>query len=86
MAVENPGYQFYNTVLGKPKFILAPMVEQSELAFRLLCKEYGAQLCYTPMWHAGVFITDAEYRKAALQSCPLDRPLIVQVSGHLSLI
>lgn len=81
-SAQNMGYDFYNTVLGKPKHILAPMVEQSELAFRMLLHDYGAQLFYTPMWHAGIFVKDAPYRKAALDSCPEDRPLIVQFCAN----
>ncbi|CAD7940364.1 unnamed protein product [Amoebophrya sp. A120] len=43
------GFDWYENVLDSPRHICAPMVDQSELAFRLLCLDYGTDLCYTPM-------------------------------------
>lgn len=72
---------FYLNVLKCPKLIAAPMVDQSELAFRILLRKYKAQLCYTPMFHAVNFARDAKYRKDNFSTNPDDRPLIVQVGN-----
>lgn len=64
------------------QYILAPMVGASELAFRLLCRKYGAQLAYTPMMSSTKFATDATYRADEFQTVPEDRPLVCHFSAN----
>ena len=63
------------------KYILAPMVGASELAFRILCRKYGAQLAYTPMMSSEQFAQDEDYRKSEFQTIPEDRPLVCHFSA-----
>ena len=59
-------------------------MDQSELAFRMLTRRHGAQLCYTPMFHSRLFAESEEYRHRMFEQHMQDRPLIVQVFDYLS--
>ena len=65
MEANSDPYDFFNSI-GRPKFISAPMVEQSELAFRILVRRYGADLAFTQMIHARNFEKDPKYRKECI--------------------
>lgn len=80
--LESDNYKFFKNVLGSPKFIVAPMVDQSELPFRMQTRKYGAQLVYTQMFNANSYVNSPEYREYNMRTCPQDRPLIVQFAGH----
>ena len=41
-------WSFWDAI-GRPRYVCAPMVDQSELAFRQLVRRYGCELCYSPM-------------------------------------
>ncbi|TVY47667.1 tRNA-dihydrouridine(16/17) synthase [NAD(P)(+)] [Lachnellula occidentalis] len=72
------GRAFYESI-GSPKFILAPMVDQSELAWRMLTRSFMPTsspkdlLAYTPMLHARLFAQTPKFRYNHFQ--PLRTPL-----------
>ncbi|KAI9368755.1 hypothetical protein BJX61DRAFT_199843 [Aspergillus egyptiacus] len=61
------GRAFYENI-GSPKYIVAPMVDRSEFAWRMLTRSFMAPeesksvLAYSPMLHARLFKQDAGYR------------------------
>lgn len=68
--IETPGH-----------LLLAPMADVTNLAFRLLCRQHGADLTYTEMISADALIN--ENRKSFLKglSSSEDRPFGVQIVG-----
>ncbi|KAI1384543.1 FMN-linked oxidoreductase [Hypoxylon trugodes] len=67
------GRAFYESI-GSPKFVLAPMVDQSEFAWRMLTRSFltpaenSKLLAYTPMFHARLFEETAKYRESHFEA------------------
>ena len=71
-----------NAMRHDKALVVAPMVDQSDLPFRLLARKYGSNLCYTPMIHSRLLVTMKNYRKKFMvQQLEMDRPLIAQLCG-----
>ncbi|KAK4157976.1 dihydrouridine synthase [Chaetomidium leptoderma] len=74
-AVKKPklhGRAFYESI-GSPKYIVAPMVDQSEFAWRMLSRSFLPEsqqsniLAYSPMFHARLFGESQKYRDQHFQ-------------------
>ena len=67
-----------------PVFVCAPMVAQSELAFRLLVRRHGVHLAFTPMMNAGCLVRGRAYFERNFDGGKhaADRPLVAQVAGN----
>ena len=77
-------WEFYRS-MGSPRWVAAPMVDQSELPFRLLCRRYGTELAYTPMVHAACYLREKKSKRNEAFFCnsaPGDWPLIAQLCGN----
>ena len=78
------GRAFYES-LGSPKHILAPMVDQSEFAWRMLTRSFlppdlrTSILAYSPMLHAKLFAEGPKYRASHFE--PLKPPLSLAQPG-----
>ncbi|EEB05178.1 tRNA dihydrouridine synthase Dus1 [Schizosaccharomyces japonicus yFS275] len=83
IAKKLHGRAFYESI-GSPKRILAPMVDQSELPWRILARRSGADMCFTPMFHSRLFSESKDYRDKVFSTkdIPEEKPLIVQFCGN----
>ena len=80
--IQKKAWDHWNK-MNPGQFWAAPMVGQSEQAYRMFVRAHGATCCHTPMIDASGYARSEEYRKEfGMQDVePADKPLVVQLGG-----
>lgn len=87
LASGAAGQNWFRRLFDQPAYVVAPMVDQSEHTFRVLCRRHGATLAYTPMFSSRQWVESEQYRRTIFGPTEGsveadDRPLVVQFAGN----
>lgn len=77
------GMKIGNVDLGDRPLLLAPMEDVTDPSFRFMCKEFGADMVYTEFISSDGLIRDAAKSVAKLRIDDSERPVGIQIYGHL---
>jgi nifR3 family TIM-barrel protein len=66
----------------KSAFTLAPLAGYTDIAFRLLCREQGAALCFSEMISCHGLVYGQKKTLEMLKTVPGERPVAFQIFGH----
>ncbi|MBP5589169.1 MAG: tRNA dihydrouridine synthase DusB [Bacteroidales bacterium] len=68
--------------LGDKPVLLAPMEDITDPSFRLICKDYGADMMYTEFISSDGLIRDGEKSVRKLTILDVERPVGIQIYGN----
>ena len=68
--------------LGEFPVLLAPMEDVTDPAFRLMCKEFGADMVYTEFISADALIRSVARTEQKLAIADAERPVAIQIYGR----
>lgn len=68
--------------LGERPVLLAPMEDVTDPAFRLMCKEFGADMVYTEFVSADALIRSVSKTEQKLNIGDAERPVAIQIYGR----
>ena len=71
-----------NMDLGKYPVLLAPMEDVTDISFRLMCKEFGADMVYTEFVSSDALIRNVSKTQAKLSIRKEARPVAIQIYGR----
>lgn len=72
-----------NIDLGERPLFLAPMEDVTDTSFRVLCREYGADMVYTEFIPSDGLIRDAVKAIAKMRTLEKEAPIGIQIYGHI---
>jgi len=73
--------QIGNIIFDKYPVFLAPMEDVTDISFRLLCKDFGADMVYTEFISSDALIRHVNKTKAKLEVSDEERPVAMQIYG-----
>ncbi|MDR3061825.1 MAG: tRNA-dihydrouridine synthase family protein, partial [Dysgonamonadaceae bacterium] len=71
-----------NITFDKYPVFLAPMEDVTDVSFRLLCKQFGADMVYTEFVSSDALIRHVNKTKAKLKVSGEERPVAIQIYGR----
>ena len=71
-----------NMDLGKYPVLLAPMEDVTDISFRLMCKEFGADMVYTEFVSSDALIRNVSKTQAKLSIRNEELPVAIQIYGR----
>lgn len=69
--------------LGEKPVLLAPMEDVTDVTFRVLCREQGADMVYTEFVPSDGLIRDAAKAIAKMRTLEEEAPVGIQIYGHI---
>lgn len=69
--------------LGERPLLLAPMEDITDVSFRMLCREHGADMVYTEFIPSDALIRDAAKSIAKMRTFECEAPVGIQIYGHI---
>ncbi|MDR2914665.1 MAG: tRNA dihydrouridine synthase DusB [Tannerella sp.] len=70
-----------NIDLGRYPIFLAPMEDVTDISFRLLCKQFGADMVYTEFISSDALIRHISKTEEKLKVADEERPVAIQIYG-----
>jgi tRNA-dihydrouridine synthase B len=66
----------------KNRLFLAPMVDVTDLAYRMLCRKQGVAIAYTEMINISAILHENSKTKNMMKTSKEDKPLGIQITGR----